>query len=248
MQPFGKNPETHESAAASGKAHWWRRLLLLAVLLFLSWQLWMFGHIVLYRLGYNPHGTAFMRSHLEQMHAKKPDARLQHAWVAYEHISPFLKRAVVASEDAQFVDHHGFDWEGMQSAMEKDVKKGRIVAGGSTITQQLAKNLFLSGQRSPLRKAQEAIITVELEWLLSKRRILEIYLNVVEWGDGVYGAEAAARHYFNIPASQLSQSQAARLAVLLPNPGYYDEHGITPFIEQRQAVIEQRMLQVRIPK
>ena len=146
------------------------------------------------------------------------DAALKHRWVPYDKISIHLKRALIAAEDAKFFVHEGFDIEGIEKALKKNEKKGRVVAGGSTISQQLAKNLFLSGERSYWRKGQEALITLMLEKMMPKRRILEIYLNVIEWGDGVYGAEAAARHYYRSSAANLGPAQAARLAVMVPRP------------------------------
>src|SRR5205814_10577803 len=143
-----------------------------------------------------------------------PGFKLSHTWMPYERISVHLKRAVVVAEDAKFLDHDGFDWEAIQEAMAKNQRKGRVVAGASTISQQLAKDLFLSGERSWLRKAQEAIITGMLEHLMTKRRILELYLNYVEWGDGVFGAEAAARHHFGISAAAIGPQQAAWLAAI----------------------------------
>src|SRR5439155_14240773 len=153
---------------------------------------------------------------------KNPKARLQYQWVPYERISASLKRAVVAAEDAKFLDHEGFDWEAIQKAMTKNEKRGRLVAGASTISQQLAKNLFLSGERSWLRKGEEAIITWMLEFTLSKRRILELYLNVAEWGERVFGAEWAARYHFGIPPARLGPEQAAWLAAILPSPRRYE--------------------------
>ncbi|HSW83333.1 MAG TPA: monofunctional biosynthetic peptidoglycan transglycosylase, partial [Usitatibacter sp.] len=147
---------------------------------------------------HNPQSTAFIQARMEQLRARDPQAKLRHSWVPYERVATSLKRAVVVAEDAKFADHEGFDWEAIEKAREKNLKKGRIVAGGSTISQQLAKNLFLSGERSALRKGQEALITVMIEHVMDKRRILEIYLNVIEWGEGVFGAEAAARHYYGV--------------------------------------------------
>jgi len=155
--------------------------------------------------------------------------------------------ATTAYMDGKFLDHDGFDWEGIQKALEKNVKKGRIVAGGSTISQQLARNLFLSGERSWWRKAQEAAITLMIEALMGKRRILEIYLNVVEWGDGVYGAEVAARHYFNVSATALTEEQAAFLASILPRPRYYDRNRATPFIARKMETLRARMPSAVLP-
>ena len=149
--------------------------------------------------------------------------------------------------DTAFVDHEGFDWKGIEKAFEKKQKKGKVVAVGSTVTRQLAKNLFLPGERSYLRKAQEAVITWMLEDRMDKDRILEIYLNVVEWGNGVFGAEAAARHYYGVAAGQLTRDQAARLAALLPNPRFYDRNRNSSYLARCLPVILARMAQVEAP-
>jgi monofunctional glycosyltransferase len=196
---------------------------------------------------FNPRSTAFMDHRLEVLREKNPKLRLQHRWVTYAHISSELKRAVVAAEDSKFLDHEGFDWEGIRDAIDKNRKRGKIVAGGSTISQQLAKNLYLSGERSMVRKFQEAVITVVLEVFLTKRRILEIYLNVIEWGEGVFGVEAAAQHYFGVTAAQLTADQAARLASMVPRPRYYDRQRDSPVLERRTEIIRERMWQVEIP-
>ena len=204
-------------------------------------QIWFFGRI-LYVNEVDPSSSAFMQRYLET-----PGARLRYAWVPYARISPHLKRAVIAAEDARFLDHEGFDWEAIQKAMQKNEKRGKVVAGASTISQQLAKNLFLSGSRSWLRKGQEAVITWMMERTLSKRRILELYLNVAEWGDGVFGAEAAARYHFGIPASALTPEQAAWLAAILPSPKRYDRGRETPYISGRMVTISARMTAAQIP-
>ncbi len=188
-----------------------------------------------------------MEDRLEIMQDKNPDAELKHKWVPYAKSSNNLKRALIASEDAKFVDHEGFDWEGIQKAYEKNLKKGKIVAGGSTISQQLAKNLFLSGRRSPFRKLEEAAITLMLEAVMDKRRIFEIYLNVIEWGNGVFGAEAAARHYYRSSAAQLSPAQAAKLAAMVPNPRYYDKHRQARGLMKKTGIIMARMNSAEIP-
>src|ERR1700704_5158368 len=188
-----------------------------------------------------------MQKRLEILRAKKPGVQLRRTWVPYERISVQLKRAVVAAEDAKFLDHEGFDWEAIQKAMTRNEKKGKLVAGASTISQQLAKNLFLSGERSWLRKAQEAAITWMLERTMSKRRILELYLNVAEWGDGIFGAEAAARHHFGIPASALGPEHAAWLAVILPSPLRYEHGRTTPYLVDRAATVYSRMPSAQIP-
>lgn len=223
------------------------RLLLLAGGLLLVYQLWLFAHVCWW-IDHNPSRSAFMSARLAAMREDDPEAELHHRWVPYARISPNLKRAVMAAEDARFLQHDGFDWEGMQDAWEKNLKKGKVVAGGSTISQQLAKNLFLSGKRTPWRKLEEAAITLMLEQMMSKRRIFEIYLNIIEWGDGVFGAEAAARHYYRKPASALSAGEAARLAAMVPNPRFYDEHRSTRYLERRTRIIARRMSYVRPPR
>lgn len=223
----------------------WRGVAILFALLVL-YQLWIFAH-VLWWIKFNPSTSAFMETRLEAMQDTNPDAELQYSWVPYAKISNNLKRALIASEDAKFVDHEGFDWDGIQKAYEKNMKKGKIVAGGSTISQQLAKNLFLSGRRSPFRKIEEAAITVMMEAVMDKQRIFEIYLNVIEWGNGVFGAEAAARHYYHISASQLSPAQAAKLAAMVPNPRYYDTHRDARGLMRKTGIIMVRMNSSDIP-
>ena len=196
---------------------------------------------------HDPQATAFMKQRLAVMRQKNPRAQLQHRWVPYARISASLKRAVVAAEDAKFVDHEGFDWEAIEKAMEKNRQKKRVVVGGSTISQQLAKNLFLSGARTPWRKGQEALITVMIEHVMDKRRILEIYLNVIEWGDGIFGAEAAARHYYGVSAAQLGPEPSARLAAMVPNPRFYDAHRNTAWLARKTQLILARMPAAELP-
>jgi monofunctional glycosyltransferase len=217
--------------------------LLLATL---AVQVWYYGHVV-YWNAFNPSSTAFMEQRLEQLREKNSRAALRRQWVPYERISRNLKRAVVAAEDARFLDHEGFDWEAIQKAMAKNEKRGKVVAGASTISQQLAKNLFLSGERSYVRKVQEASITWMIERTMSKRRILELYLNVAEWGEGVFGAEAAARHHFGLPASALDPDHAAWLASILPSPRRYEKGRTTPYLAERVATIQGRMNAAQIP-
>ena len=209
-------------------------------------NLWFAAHIYWWRD--HPVGeTSFMAWRMDELRAKDPKAQLKYNWVAYDRISGNLKRAMVAAEDAKFVDHEGFDWEGIQQALEKNQKRGRVVAGGSTITQQLAKNLFLSPSRSYWRKAEEAVITVMLEAMLPKRRILEIYLNVIEWGSGVFGAAEASRLYFGATAAQLSAEQAARLAAMAPNPRFYERNPSAPGLNRKIGIIIARMPGADIP-
>lgn len=179
--------------------------------------------------------------------AKNPNFKIKHQWVAISKISPNLQRAVMTAEDAKFNTHHGFDWNGIKLAYEKNIKRGKIVAGGSTISQQLAKNLFLSASKTPWRKAQEAIITMMIELIMPKQRILELYLNLVEWGNGIFGAQAAAQHYFHQSAQYLSRYQSANLAAMLPNPRYYEKHRNTPFLKKRISRIIKYMHTVALP-
>ena len=230
----------------SRAAHWLRRVLLALVILGLLWQGWYFAWVVWWRY-FDPDMTAFMNHRLTQLREKNPEATLKHTWVPYERISAQLKRAVIAAEDDKFIDHEGFDWEGMQKAIEKNQRKGKVVAGGSTISQQLAKNLFLSAAKTPWRKAQEAIITVWLELLWDKRRILEVYLNSVEWGEGIFGAEAAARRYYSVGAGSLSAEQAARLAVMLPAPRRYEKNPYSAYVSGRTRLIMARMPSAEVP-
>ena len=209
-------------------------------------QIWFLAQ-VLYWSHHEPATSAFMEQRLEVLRARNPRAWLRHRWVPYERISPHLKRAVVAAEDARFLDHEGFDWEAIAQAQTKNEQRGRIVAGASTISQQLAKNLFLSGTRSWLRKGQEAVITWMIEHTMSKRRILELYLNYAEWGEGVFGAEAAARHHFGVPASALTPEQAAWLAAILPSPRRYERGRTTAYVEGRVSTILSRAAYAQIP-
>ncbi|MBD5802577.1 Penicillin-binding protein 1A [Azoarcus sp. Aa7] len=221
----------------------WVGVALIALLLL--YQVWIFL-LVLWWSHFNPSSTSFMDIRRDELQEKRPNAELRHEWVPYERISIHLKRAVIAAEDDSFVDHEGFDWEGMQRALEKNQRKGRAVAGGSTISQQLAKNLFLSPTRSYFRKAQEAVITVMIEIVWSKRRILEVYLNVVEWGSGIFGCEAAARRYYGVPAGRLGPDEAARLAVMLPNPRKYEKQ-FGPRLAAHAARIRGRMAYAQVP-
>ena len=223
-----------------------KRAIVLLFTIIILYQLWIFLHICWW-IKFNPSSSAFMEDRLQLIQETKPDAELKYKWVDYVQISNNLKRAVIASEDSKFNDHDGFDWEGIEKAYEKNIKKGKIVAGGSTISQQLAKNLFLSSKRTPWRKGEEAIITVMLEKMLSKQRILEIYLNVIEWGNGIFGAEAAARHYFKGNAATLNAPQAAKLAAMIPNPRFYDAHKSTTYLNRRTATILARMRMSELP-
>lgn len=228
----------------------WRKRILqivgIAFGLLICLQLYFFLQIAWW-VNHNPDTTSFMRHRLSAMQEKDPNAKLQQKWVSYDHISVNLKRAIIASEDSNFTEHEGVDWDALEKAYQKNNKKGKVVAGGSTITQQLAKNLFLSGERSYIRKAQEFVITYMLEFWMDKDRIFEIYLNVVEWGNGVFGAEAAAQHYYNLSAANLSQFQAARLAVMLPSPLKFDRNPGSAYLERRAEIIMRRMNSADLP-
>lgn len=226
--------------------HWLKVGLAWMIGLLLVWQFWYLGWVVWWKW-VDPGTTSFQSQQLSVLREKNPQATLYRQWVPYGKISIQLKRAVVASEDDGFIDHEGFDWEGMQKAIQKNQKKGRVVAGGSTITQQLAKNLLLSPNKSVLRKGEEAIITLWLELLWDKQRILEVYLNEVEWGEGIFGAEAAARHYFGVSASQLSAAQAARLAVMLPAPRRFEKNPYSAYLSYRTQRILGRMRYAEVP-
>ena len=221
-------------------------LAVAAATIFLAVQLSFLARVWWWR-DHNPGSTAFMQAQLERLQGRDREAKLRHSWVPYDRISASLKRAVVVAEDAKFSDHEGFDWEAIEKARERNRKKGKVVAGGSTISQQLAKNLFLSGERSAWRKGQEALITVMIEHVMDKRRILEIYLNVIEWGEGVFGAEAAARHYYGVGASALGPEQSARLAAMVPNPRFYDRNRNTAFLARRAQTILARMPAAELP-
>lgn len=189
----------------------------------------------------NPTTTAFMRLRAREAHAKGTPAKKVQRWVAYSRISPSLKRAVLVAEDAKFWDHDGVDYVELQKSIELDWARGQLLRGASTITQQLAKNLYLSPSRNPLRKLRELIIARRLEAELKKARILEIYLNVIEWGDGIYGVDAAAREYFGVPASALNATQSALLAGAIINPRVLNPARPTSRLRRRQQIILSRM-------
>ena len=217
------------------------RSLLIIVSLFIMIQLWIFSSLVYWRT--HPVETSmFMRwTYLSDF---KP---IQHQWRDYAEINDNFKHAIVAAEDAKFVDHHGFDWEGIEDALQRNVKKDKVVAGGSTISQQLAKNLFFYNRRSLIRKGQEAIATTMMERMWGKRRILEVYMNSVEFGDHIYGVDAAAAHYFGKSAKNLTTQQSAFLAAILPNPKYYQDHQDDAKVQYRKRMILKYMRYTHIP-
>ena len=203
----------------------------------------------------DPPTTSFMRAQEIALAHPAPAAgrgkvvpvAIQQIWVPYDQISRHVKRAIIAAEDGNFAEHPGIDIEALEKAYDKNRRRGRVVAGGSTITQQLAKNLFLTGERSYLRKGEEFAITFMLEFWLDKERIFEIYMNVVEWGVGVFGVEAAARHYYGVSAARLGPAQAAKLAAMLPNPRFYDRNRNAPYLMSRTGTILARMGAAQLP-
>lgn len=229
--------------------------LALAAVLFgiFSVLLYQFGLfvMVLWLNVKNPSSSAFMDAARARLHAADPQAQLEFEWVPYDQISTHLKRAVIASEDANFLTHNGVEWDAIRQAWEynrRQSSEGKARRrGGSTITQQLAKNMFLSESRSYLRKGQELALTYMMELVMSKQRILELYLNVAQWGQYTFGAQSAAQKYYNVNASQLSASQAARLAVMLPNPVFYESNRNTQFLRSRTSTIQHRMRLVNVP-
>ncbi len=244
------------------------RLFTLMLLSFVALQLYFLARVALMTV-VDPQSTSFQRSEAWRLLVEKRQILWAQEWVDYERISPNLKRAVIASEDSEFAEHSGVDWDAIEKAWERNQRAEALaerlaaqnerraaklppgkapptprpakVVGGSTITQQLAKNLFLGSERSLARKGQEFLITMMLEALLSKQRILEIYLNSVEWGEGLFGAEAAARHYFRTGAQSLGALQAARLAVMLPAPKRFEKRPNSAYVAGRAATIAARM-------
>ncbi len=239
-----------------------RRLLALLLLCLLALQL-SFALRIAAMAWIDPQSTSFQRSEAWRLLVEQRRVLWSQQWVPYAQISPHLKRAVIASEDAGFAEHSGVEWDAIEQAWEKNQRAearaekaqtrrpGRVqpakVVGGSTITQQLAKNLFLSGERTVWRKGQEFVLTLMLEALLSKQRILEIYLNHVEWGEGIFGAQAAARHYFHKDAARLGPEEAARLAVMLPAPKRFEKRPASAYVSARAATILARMGAVQPP-
>ena len=218
------------------------RSLLVVVSLVLLVQLWIFASLAWWR--YKPvETTMFMRID----YWSEPSKPIQHEWRDYDEISEYMKKAIVAAEDGKFMQHHGFDWDGIQAALERNNDTSKVVAGGSTISQQLAKNLFLYNKRSFIRKGQEAVATWMMERMWSKERILEVYLNSVEFGDNIYGVEAATQHYFGKSSRSLSREQAVFLAAILPNPKYYQDHQNDRKLQNRERMIRKYMRYSDIP-
>ena len=226
---------------------WLFRLLVLPPLALVLFNVYVYGSIISYR-AVAPHQTAFMRMRMAQLADTRPDVRLDYRWTAYPHISVNLKKALIASEDANFAGHEGFDWNGIKNAMRRNEKSGKVRAGGSTISQQLAKNLFLNESRSYFRKAEEAVLTSMLEATTDKDRLYELYLNVIEWGYGIYGAEAAAQHWHRKSAAELTKAQAAELAARVPRPLYYADHPRDAALKRKTNIILRRMGSAELPE
>lgn len=230
-----------------GPARWIGYAVSVFVIAIIATQLYFFAQIGIWTK-LNPGSTAFMRADAWTLAKTRPGTALQRTWVPYDQISRNLKRAIIASEDANFVNNNGYETDAILQAWEKNKARGRIVAGGSTISQQLARNLFLSREKSYVRKAQELVITWMLEFWMDKQRIFKIYLNSVEWGNGVYGAEAAAQYYYKTSAAKLTAAQSARLAVMLPRPKYFDDHRNSAYLSARSRVIARRMGAAELPE
>ncbi len=218
------------------------RTMLVIVSVILLVQLWIFASLAWWRT--NPVNTTMM---MRIDYWTEPSKAIQHQWCSYDEISLNLKRAIVTAEDGKFIHHHGFDWDGIQTALNKNRNQGRVVAGGSTISQQLAKNLFLVNKRSFVRKGQEAVATWMMERMWSKERILEVYLNSIEFGDNIYGVEAAAKHYFGKTAQSLTRDQAIFLAAILTNPKYFQDHRNSSALNARKRMIQRYMRYAELP-
>lgn len=223
---------------------WQLTVWLLAALLL--YQAYLFGSVVWYRW-FDPQQTAFMAAEAKRLSRLDPPKSITHTWVPYDRISTHAKRAVIASEDTGFMSHQGVEWEALKQAFRTNRASGQVRFGGSTITMQVAKNLFLSSDRSYVRKAQEIVIALMIEAVWDKERVLEVYLNVAEWGVGVFGIEAAAQHYFGVPANRLNTRQAAWLASILPAPRRYDQNRRSSWVERKTGIVIRRMPQVQIP-
>ncbi len=219
----------------------WAAILLSAIFL-VSIAVYFFYPDVSVLKKKNPKVTAFMKYRMEEWRHKGKKIKVRQKWVPLKRVSPYVIKAIIIAEDDKFWSHEGFDFEAMQEAMEKNLKKKKFKAGGSTISQQLAKNLYLSPSKNPIRKIKEAILTWRLEGNLSKRRIIEIYVNVAEWGEGIFGVEAAAKRYFGKSAAALSAYEAARLAAVLPNPRRFNAGGDSRYVRKRADLIYRIMV------
>lgn len=226
---------------------WLKWLITAAIAAVVLFNVYAYGSMLFWR-GVGPESTAFMRERMSKLKTEDPEAKLKYHWRPYDELSGHLKQALIASEDASFTQHDGFDWNGIRYAMRRNEKNGEVKAGGSTITQQLVKNLFLWEARSYVRKGEEAWLTLLLEGSTDKKRIYEIYLNVIEWGHGVYGAEAASQYYFKRSAQQLTKAQAARLASMVTRPRFYDDNRKSRALSNKTTIINRRMNAATVPK
>ena len=227
--------------------NWIKYLVAAPLACIVLFNVWAYGNILSYR-AIAPYRTSFMSMRMDELAAEKPDVALDYRWVPYPQISVDLKKALIASEDAGFAEHSGFDWNGIKNAMQRNERSGKIRAGGSTISQQLAKNLFLNESRSYFRKAEEAVLTSMLEATTDKDRLYELYLNVIEWGYGIYGAEAAAQHWHRKSAAELTKAQAAELAARVPRPLYYADHPRDAALKRKTNIILRRMGSAELPE
>lgn len=227
--------------------NWIKYLVAAPLACIVLFNVWAYGNILSYR-AIAPYRTSFMSMRMNELAAEKPDVALDYRWVPYPQISVNLKKALIASEDAGFAEHSGFDWNGIKNAMQRNERSGKIRAGGSTISQQLAKNLFLNESRSYFRKAEEAVLTSMLEATTDKDRLYELYLNVIEWGYGIYGAEAAAQHWHRKSAAELTKAQAAELAARVPRPLYYADHPRDAALKRKTNIILRRMVSAELPE
>ena len=227
--------------------NWIKYLVAAPLACIVLFNVWAYGNILSYR-AIAPYRTSFMSMRMDELAAEKPDVALDYRWVPYTQISVNLKKALIASEDAGFAEHSGFDWNGIKNAMQRNERSGKIRAGGSTISQQLAKNLFLNESRSYFRKAEEAVLTSMLEATTDKDRLYELYLNVIEWGYGIYGAEAAAQHWHRKSAAELTKAQAAELAARVPRPLYYADYPRDAALKRKTNIILRRMGSAELPE
>ena len=227
--------------------NWIKYLVAAPLACIVLFNVWAYGNILSYR-AIAPYRTSFMSMRMHELAAEKPNVALDYRWVPYPQISVNLKKALIASEDAGFAEHSGFDWNGIKNAMQRNERSGKIRAGGSTISQQLAKNLFLNESRSYFRKAEEAVLTSMLEATTDKDRLYELYLNVIEWGYGIYGAEAAAQHWHRKSAAELTKAQAAELAARVPRPLYYADHPRDAALKRKTNIILRRMGSAELPE
>lgn len=222
-------------------------LIAAPILAFILFNVYAYGNIISYR-ALAPHHTAFMNMRMSEIAQEKPQVALSYQWVPYNQIAENLKKALIASEDAKFAEHGGFDWGGIQYAIKRNKQSGEVKAGGSTISQQLAKNLFLNESRSYVRKGEEAAITAMMEAVTDKDRIFELYLNAIEWHYGVFGAEAASQYFYKRPAANLTKQQAAKLAARVPAPLFYADNPKSKRLRNKTNIILRRMGSAELPE